>query len=257
MTFCPFATWRPVGNHGGRMTAHLGLVLHVQEGNGALSGWFNNPAAQASSTWWVGKNGALEQYVDADLSAWAQAAGNGQYNSIETEGYHTESLTTQQESTLARLYTWGVQTYRWPVRLAEAPGQPGFAWHGMGGGSWGGHTGCPGDLRKNRRSAILAAVSGQAAPSPAPPKPIPPKPLPASVPALHVDYFGRLHNPTVPDVRVWQAKMAARGWKIAADGDFGPASESVAKQFQAEKKLGADGLVGPKTWAATWTAPVT
>lgn len=84
----------------------------------------------------------------------------------------------------------------------------------------------------------------------------PPKP-PGPVPKLHVDYFGRGHNDRHSDVRVWQAKMSSRGWRIAVDGIFGPASESVAKSFQREKKLAVDGKVGPKTWNATWNAPVT
>jgi hypothetical protein len=160
MTICPFATYKPVANHGGAMSAHLGLVLHVQEGNGGLQGWFNNPASGASSTWWVSKAGVLEQYVDADATAWAQGAGNATYNSVETEGFVAEPLTGAQESMLAELYAWGAVTYGWPNALAEAPGQRGLGWHGMGGSAWGGHTGCPGDLRKNRRDEILAAAFG-------------------------------------------------------------------------------------------------
>jgi hypothetical protein len=153
------------------MARHLGLVLHVQQGNGGLSGWFNNPAARASSTWWVSKTGVLEQYVDGDVCAWAQGTGNSTYNSVETEGYVTEPLTPAAETTLARLYAWGVTTYRWPLALTETPGVPGFAWHGMGGAAWGGHTGCPGDLRKNRRQHILNAAGATPPPAPKPPTP--------------------------------------------------------------------------------------
>lgn len=59
------------------------------------------------------------------------------------------------------------------------------------------------------------------------------------------------------DVRTWQARMRQRGWAIAADGVYGPASRTAAMKFQTEKGLAADGIVGPRTWAATWTAPVT
>lgn len=55
----------------------------------------------------------------------------------------------------------------------------------------------------------------------------------------------------------WQAKMRDRGWRIAVDGDYGPASADVARAFQAEKGLAVDGIVGPRTWAATWAEPVT
>lgn len=255
---CPFATWKPVRGHGGTMASHLGLVLHVQQGNNSLAGWFNNPTAGASSTWWVSKTGVLEQYVDAALSAWAQASGNSTYNSIETEGYVQEPLTPQQEATLARLYTWGHTTYGWPYSLSESPGQKGFAWHGMGGSGWGGHTGCPGDLRKNRRQSILnvAAGSGGTAPTPPKPAPVPPKPV-AGVPPLHVDYFGKSHNSTVPDVRTYQQQLKNRGWAIGVDGQFGPQSESITIQYQREKHLTADGLVGPQTWNSVFTAPVT
>ena len=58
-------------------------------------------------------------------------------------------------------------------------------------------------------------------------------------------------------VRTWQQQMAARGWRIAVDGVFGPQSERVARRFQREKGLVADGLVGPQTWTAAWRRSVT
>ena len=51
--------------------------------------------------------------------------------------------------------------------------------------------------------------------------------------------------------------MAARGWKVTADGRYGPASDTACRALQAEKGLPVDGLVGPATWKTTWTAPVT
>ncbi|TDD88347.1 peptidoglycan-binding protein [Actinomadura rubrisoli] len=59
------------------------------------------------------------------------------------------------------------------------------------------------------------------------------------------------------DVTLWQRQMHARGWRIGVDGAYGPTSESVCRAFQREKGLGVDGVVGPKTWAAAWTAPMT
>lgn len=68
-----------------------------------------------------------------------------------------------------------------------------------------------------------------------------------------------------PGLRQWQARMAERGWTIAADGYYGPMGATeptgetagVAKAFQAEKGLVVDGLIGPATWEAAWKAPVT
>lgn len=96
-------------------------------------------------------------------------------------------------------------------------------------------------------NAVLPGGAGPAATGPAPTAP----------PALRVDYFATGHNHTAPDVIVWQQRMRARGWPLAADGIFGPASDAVARQFQAEKGLGVDGKVGPRTWAAAWQAAVT
>ena len=60
-------------------------------------------------------------------------------------------------------------------------------------------------------------------------------------------------------VRMWQARMAARGWTIDVDGYFGPQSAAVAKKFAAEKKLNHGGLTGEVdkvVWDAAWRLPV-
>jgi N-acetyl-anhydromuramyl-L-alanine amidase AmpD len=84
-----------------------------------------------------------------------------------------------------------------------------------------------------------------------------PKPSTSSAPK----FPGRLiTQPPVmhgEDVLRWQRQMRARGWSIAVDGYYGPASEKVCRAFQAEKHLGVDGIVGAKTWAAAWTATIT
>jgi peptidoglycan hydrolase-like protein with peptidoglycan-binding domain len=88
----------------------------------------------------------------------------------------------------------------------------------------------------------------------------PPFPYPAA------DYLGtarpdpHCHSGTTPlerqHIARWQKKMAERGWRIDATGVFNRQSERVCIQFQTEKALAVDGLVGPKTWRATWTSPV-
>jgi hypothetical protein len=152
------------------MQAHLGLVLHVQVGDGSCYGEFAVPANQASSTWWISKSGVIEQYVDSDDAAWTEAAGNFTWDSVETEGVPEESLTDAQVLSLARIFVWGVQTYGWPLQLTDDVNGRGLGWHGMGGLPWGGHFGCPGDLRKAQRAGALFIASLVLNP-PAPPAP--------------------------------------------------------------------------------------
>jgi len=154
------ASWMPVGaaNHGGTMTGHLGLVLHVCQGDGSQYGWFNNPASGVSAHFWVGKDGHVEQYVDGNTAANHAMAANGTYNGVETEGFNTDPLTPQQITALAGIYKWGMASYGWPKQLCDTVGGSGFAWHGLGGQAWGGHIYCPGDPRKAQRADILKLV---------------------------------------------------------------------------------------------------
>lgn len=85
-------------------------------------------------------------------------------------------------------------------------------------------------------------------------------PLPAG------SYFGPMEGPAQSvsgyyshreDLRRWQQRMADRGWQINPDGYYGPQTRGVAEAFQREKGLHVDGLIGPVTWAAAWTLPVT
>jgi hypothetical protein len=58
-------------------------------------------------------------------------------------------------------------------------------------------------------------------------------------------------------VRVFQARMKARGWRLSVDGIYGSDTERIVEQFQREKGLADDGVVGRKTWRAAWLAEVT
>jgi hypothetical protein len=165
MTLCPFAAWQPVANHSGAVSAHLGLVVHVQVGSGSCYGEFNNPGSQASSTWQAMKDGTLLQFVDADVVAWTEMAGNGDYDSVETEGTPDEPLTAAQCATLARLIAWGHRTFGWPLQLVDHGGS-GVTTHahypsGAPDPAWGDHP-CPGSIRAAQLPAILQAAQGQA-----------------------------------------------------------------------------------------------
>lgn len=160
-TIFPGAVYQPVANHSGPLSSHLGLVIHVQVGDGSCYGEFNNPSSQASSTWQCMKDGTLLQFVDADLVAWTEMAGNPYYDSVETEGTPDEPLTAAQCQTLAKLIAWGHKTFGWPLQLVDH-GQPGVTTHahypsGQPDPAWGNHP-CPGPTRAGQLPGILAAA---------------------------------------------------------------------------------------------------
>jgi peptidoglycan hydrolase-like protein with peptidoglycan-binding domain len=231
----PGAVWRPVPNHGDALAGHQGLVLHVQAGDGSCFGIFSDPNYQASSHWWVGKNGLLEQYVSADQVAWTEMAGNQTWNAVETEGVPSEPLTPQQIQTLAHLYAWGHKTFGWPLAIADEVTGNGFGWHGMGGAAWGGHTGCPGELRKAQRPQILAIASRLVGPAIVPHPSAPPA-------ASWVTISKGANGPEVMSVQ--------RQLHLTTDGIFGPQTEMAVRMWQGHHNLTVDGVVGPITAAS-------
>ena len=124
-------------------------------------------------------------------------------------------------------------------------------------------TQCCGDYL---RGEIAGGYFG-ATPPPAPPTP-PPTPPPAPAPAWPGIYLkkGMMNSTHVKDA---QRKAAARGWKIAVDGDFGTETEKVVIALQKDKRqwmldngatakqAAADGIIGPWTWRAIFESPVT
>ncbi|MFI6512929.1 peptidoglycan-binding protein [Streptosporangium sp. NPDC050855] len=85
------------------------------------------------------------------------------------------------------------------------------------------------------------------------------------LPAGH--YFGisittpGSHSGTTPvdkkSIKLFQARLKERGWNIAVDGVFGPKTKAIVMDFQDEKNIKADGLVGAVTWPLFWTSPIT
>lgn len=221
------------------MTAHLGLILHVTTNHFSPYGFFSNPNNGASSTWWVSDSGSLEEYVNPDLRAWAQADGNSTYDSIETSGTPDQPLTAAQVETVAGVYAWGHKTYGWPFKLADTPGETGLGWHGMGGQAWGGHFGCPGDPRKAQRQEILNRAQQLAAGTVT--RPV----------AAHKDRTLGLHDPLMrgEDVRGVQHALNVAGNHLAEDGIYGRSTADLVQKFKDNRGIKEAG-VGPLTWEA-------
>lgn len=121
----------------------------------------------------------------------------------------------------------------------------------------GGPEGFRTDVAVLLRGGVPAPAPGPAAPGGGPPFPYPPGHYIGTSRPDAACHSGCHGDPDKSVTYLWQTQMANRGWTISLDGCYGPQSESVCRAFQAEKGLGVDGLVGPVTWAATWTAPVT
>jgi hypothetical protein len=138
------------------MSTIKGLVLHIEQGyESGSEAWFKNPDSRASAHFLNPKTGPLRQMVDTRDRAWAQAAGNPNWISVEHEGFVPDALTPSQVENDAQLFAWVCRTYDVPVQSTDSPAWRGLGWHGMGGDLWGGHPGCPGDAIKAQRPAIL------------------------------------------------------------------------------------------------------
>ena len=67
--------------------------------------------------------------------------------------------------------------------------------------------------------------------------------------------FQRLLKLTTPfmqgdEVREFQELLKAKGYQLEADGIFGPRTDKITRDFQADRGLEIDGIVGVKTLAA-------
>lgn len=143
----------------------------------------------------------------------------------------------------------------WGIRQAiDWLRQDGLAGNDIKGHRDGYATSCPGGPLYAWVQAGAPLPGHNEAPiTPAPmPAPQPTKPVAPTWPGI---YLKNLTGHAA--VRTWQDKMSRRGWNISVDGKYGPKSEGICRQFQTEKGLKADGIVGPATWSATWTAPRT
>ena len=242
------AIWQPVPQCSGTLRP-VAVCLHHQ------AGW-GNPAPvyasrNVSAHFWIPISGTPVQHVDTGVRAWH---GGGTLNDtsigVETEGCgnppNADPLSENQLNLFAELMAWAHTTHGIPLVLSETATTPGFNYHRCQGGY---PTGCPCDVRLNARAEILRRAG-----APAPPTTTTP-PAAGKAPPWPGTYLRDFTSGG--GTAQWQAQMAARGWSLAVDDQYGPASANVARQFQAEKGLGVDGVVGPETWAAAWTAPIT
>jgi peptidoglycan hydrolase-like protein with peptidoglycan-binding domain len=247
----------------------LGWLMHTPVCNGPLYNFFNglkSPDRKFTSGW-IGKDGYSQQYTEVNMKSWGNSKfGNATYRSFEFEGFPNEPLTEAQIQVAALWHNFLHDV----DALANANGQRGIGIHSMVVA-----TACPGTLRANQRTAILdrAALLDTSKPLPIITKPKPPVVVPIKpvvVPKIVLGKFplpsGHCFGPRSGPVWqhsgyanggdkagmfVWQRAMKVRGWNITVDGYYGSQTEHIARQFQSEKRLTVDGLIGVGTWDRT------
>lgn len=149
----------------GNITPRLFVVHIMQDTLDHVDSLFRNPASQRSSHFGVGRDGRVYQWVDTDDKAWHAVDANSKALGVEHAGFAGNPLTDSALEVTSQLYAWSYHKY--PAISLWLNTNPvtgsGLSWHGLGGTSWGGHTGCPGQpivdqLPKilNRAKAIVA-----------------------------------------------------------------------------------------------------
>ena len=268
-------------NQNARNRKIAGITIH----------WWGNPVGQSASgvvSWLCDKRAGTSAHyvvsedtvwciVDPDRRAWHAGNSKANHDQIGIELDPNQSRRAATEKTAAALIADLRAVY------GNLPLSPHKRWTS---------TQCPGnwDLGRLDRLArgVKPGVSGGGATVPAP-KPAakpstskaPAFPLPRRKGAMYyygpasgpkTSVSGRGRNTGAPGdvvlqggrwyskgLKMWQQRMLDRGWSGigAADGRYGPKTEKVVRQFQKSKGLGVDGKIGPGTWAAAWTEPVT
>jgi hypothetical protein len=261
--------WIPSPNYSTRGGSSVRLiVLHTAEGSTtyeSLGNFFASSSSGVSSHTGIDdKRGKIGEYVSRGNKAWTQGNANPVCVAAELCGFASWSDSTWRNShgnMLLNAADWvaeeaskfGIPITKLTASQAQGSGR-GVCQH-RDLGTWGGnHSDCGNGFPMDY---VLDLARGG---TPAPPSGgTPPPSGGGAAPAMSVDYFGPQygHNYMCPDVGTWQSKMSSRGWSLGVDGIYGGESEGQCRQFQSEKGLSVDGMVGPETWNATWNAPVT
>ena len=252
------------------------IVLHTAEGATtieSLGSYFGNSSSQVSShTGADDKPNTVGEYVSRQNKAWTSSNANPVSVQIEMCAFakwdtnewnrHPNMLDNCAKWIAEEAAAFGIPIVGLSADQAQG-GSAGVCQHADLGSWGGGHWDCGSGFPM---AQVLAQAGGQPGPSPQPPQPAPGGPAPP-FPYPPSDYLGQArpdphchsgyYTADRPNVSTWQGQMAHRGWSISVDGQFGPQSEGVCRQFQQEKGLAVDGLVGPQTWQTSWTAAVT
>lgn len=156
----PGARWRPLPEQGTqRAITPTQLVLHSAVGRGSIFGYLAKTSVVVESTWWVGLDGKVEQYMSAREKAEAQWLGNPRALSVETADNgdpDTFPWTREQVEALAQLAAWCHVHLGIPLRLCRSWDDPGIGYHRLF-PQWNPNKhSCPGTVRIAQVEQIIA-----------------------------------------------------------------------------------------------------
>jgi len=225
-----------------------------------------NPNTKKSVTYLVLDNGDILGQVPEEYRPWTSGGPSADNPSITIECQNSTAAPEWRVSdaaiaSIARLVAdIGARHGFGPITTSNYRGHREFA-----------ATACPGPylygalqgIRDTANGSVLAVPVAHVVP-PAVVTATGQRALPFPLPAGW--YFGPKSGPRESvsgwysyrdSLRAWQTQMKSRGWGISVDGLYGPNTREVAILFQKEKGLQVDGAIGPETWGAAWTAPIT
>jgi hypothetical protein len=236
------------------------IVLHTAEGSRtyqSLGSYFQGDVGVSSHVGIDDTPDVIGEYVRAGDKAWTQANANPYCVAAELCAFAawTTAEWDQHPQMLENAAAWvAEEAARFGIPLVEIGsasaqgGGTGVCDHVDLGAAGGGHWDCGNGFPMGRVVEMAGGKPGTA-PSPGPP----------SGGGLAPPFPGTLlrNFTTGHGTGTWQHQMAIRGWIIDVDDLYGGQSEDVCMMFQREKGLAVDGIVGPITWDAAWTAPIT
>jgi hypothetical protein len=253
--------WIPSPNYSSRGGSGVRLiVVHTAEGATtieSLGSYFASSSSQVSSHAGADdKKGIIGEYVKRGNKAWTQGNANPVCVSIELCAFAKWSTDEwhRHPNMLDNCAKWIAEEaayYGLPIVAlndAQAQGSGRGVCQHENLGSWGGgHWDCGSGFPMGYVLDLAGGADVSA----------PPPSSSGSAPPWPGRYLQQPPMMSGSDVRTWQGQMSHRGWSLAVDGYYGPESDKVCTQFQDEKGLLVDGIVGPETWGAAWTAPIT
>ncbi|MGV9522264.1 N-acetylmuramoyl-L-alanine amidase [Streptomyces griseus] len=233
----PSARWVPAysGNYVVDRKATVDkVVIHTTQGSyaGSIS-WYQNPESKVSAHYTIrSSDGEVTQSVREKDTAWHAGSVNSSSVGIEHEGYvddpawYTEAMYRSSAALTKHL----AARYSIPknrshiIGHSEAPG----ATHTDPGPNW----------DWNHYMELIDGDPGSGGDG-------------LTFPVYSTQQSGS----SGPQVSAVQTLLTAQKYQPGTvDGQFGAATKSAVQAFQKDRSLGADGIVGPKTWTALLSA---